>query len=159
MATLTRYVDFGAEYAGIPTVGYRVLADVGTVLVARSTSGVVNVAGGLYRATFDVVDDVPGVVYWDTVADGPVYASEPLYPAAGASLSPGGLDGIEVEDGVNMRQAMSLCLAALAGVLSGVGNPDGVVTVQAAGSPGTTRIVYVTTPTGNRLAITLLPPA
>jgi hypothetical protein len=73
------------------------------------------------------------------------------------TLSPLGLDAVQVETGVNARQALSPILAACAGVASGLGS--GTVTFKAGNAPATTRIVATTDTAGDRTAVTLTLPA
>ena len=71
-------VDFGNEYPGIATVGYKVLDSDGDEVVARTTAGVVDYGGGKYGATVTLDLGFVGVIYWDTVEDGPVNAIESI---------------------------------------------------------------------------------
>ncbi|GIW86203.1 MAG: hypothetical protein KatS3mg108_0527 [Isosphaeraceae bacterium] len=70
-------------------------------------------------------------------------------------LAPSGLDSIEVEPGINARQALAPMLAALGGVVSGAGT--GTITFLGANST-TTRITAVTDAEGNRPIVTLVLP-
>lgn len=74
---------------------------------------------------------------------------------AGYALSSAGLDGIQVESGVNARQALSPILAASAGVVSGAGT--GVIVIKG-GSTSTTRITATTDNAGNRSSVNLTLP-
>jgi hypothetical protein len=67
-------------------------------------------------------------------------------------LSPSGLDSIQVESGVNARQALSPILAASAGVLLGAGT--GTIVIKG-GNVAVTRITATTDSAGNRSAVTL----
>jgi hypothetical protein len=62
-----------------------------------------------------------------------------------------------IEEGITAAQAMSLILAALAGVLSGAGTDT--VTIKAAGNSDISRIIALVDENGNRLSIQLNPPA
>ncbi len=75
---------------------------------------------------------------------------------AGYTLAPSGLDAIQVESGVNARQALSPILAASAGVVSGAGT--GVVVIKG-GNSSTTRISATTDNAGNRSSVTLTLPS
>ncbi|MDB5350783.1 MAG: hypothetical protein JWN86_2030 [Planctomycetota bacterium] len=70
----------------------------------------------------------------------------------GYTLASSGLDAIQVEPGINARQALAPILAATAGVLSGAGT--GTITVKG-GSVATTRIMATTDLVGNRSAVVL----
>jgi hypothetical protein len=72
------------------------------------------------------------------------------------ALSPAGLDAVQVETGVNARQALSPILAASCGVLLGAGT--GTVVVKG-GNVAVTRITASTDNSGNRTAVTLSLPA
>ena len=73
------------------------------------------------------------------------------------TLSPAGFDNIQIESGVNARQALSPILAAAAGVVIGAGT--GTVVIKG-GTVATTRITAQTDNAGNRTSVTLvLPPA
>ena len=71
---------------------------------------------------------------------------------SGYALSPAGLDSIVVESGINVRQALSPMLAAVAGSLAGAGT--GSILIKAAGN-ATTRITATTDNAGNRSSINL----
>ncbi len=73
----------------------------------------------------------------------------------GYALVSSGLDAIEVESGINARQALSPILAACAGVVSGAGT--GVVVIKG-GNSSTTRITATTDNAGNRSSVTLTLP-
>ncbi len=73
----------------------------------------------------------------------------------GYTLAPSGLDAIQVESGVNARQALSPILAASAGVVAGAGT--GVIVIKG-GNSSTTRITATTDNAGNRSAVTLTLP-
>ena len=72
------------------------------------------------------------------------------------TLQPSGLDAVQVEAGVNARQALSPILASSAGVLVGAGT--GTIVVKG-GNTTTTRITASTDNAGNRTAVTLSLPA
>jgi hypothetical protein len=71
---------------------------------------------------------------------------------AGYALSPAGLDAVQVEAGVNARQALSPILAASAGVLLGAGT--GTIVIKG-GNVAVTRITASTDNAGNRTAVVL----
>jgi hypothetical protein len=74
----------------------------------------------------------------------------------GYVLSAAGLDGISVETGVNVRQALAPILAATAGVVVGAGS--GTIQIKG-GNSATTRITATTDSAGNRSAVTLTLPS
>jgi hypothetical protein len=96
-----------------------------------------------------------------TYAGGPVASvSAPVTVGAnndklGYALSSTGLDTIQVESGINARQALSPILAACAGVVAGAGT--GVVVIKG-GNSSTTRITATTDNAGNRSSVTLTLP-
>ena len=74
----------------------------------------------------------------------------------GYILASSGFDAIQIESGVNARQALSPVLAASAGILLGAGT--GTVSIKG-GNVAVTRILASTDNAGNRTAVTLvLPP-
>jgi hypothetical protein len=74
---------------------------------------------------------------------------------AGYALVSSGLDAIQVESGINARQALSPILAACAGVISGAGT--GSIVIKG-GNSSTTRITATTDNAGNRSSVTLTLP-
>ncbi len=74
---------------------------------------------------------------------------------AGYALVSSGLDAIQIEGGVNARQALSPILAACAGVIAGAGT--GVVVIKG-GNSSATRITATTDNSGNRSSVTLTLP-
>ena len=99
------------------------------------------------RSTFDggVVASVTAPVTVGTMTD-----------KTGYTLAAAGLDAIEVEAGVNARQALSPILAASAGVVAGAGT--GVVIIKG-GNSSVTRITATTDNAGNRSSVTLSLPS
>lgn len=75
---------------------------------------------------------------------------------SGYSLASSGLDAIQIESGINARQALSPVLAACAGVIAGAGT--GVVVIKG-GNSSTTRITATTDNAGNRSSVTLTLPS
>ncbi len=75
---------------------------------------------------------------------------------SGYSLAAAGLDAVNVEPGINARQALSPILAAAAGTLAGAGT--GTITIRGANTL-ITRITASTDNAGNRSAVTLTLPA
>lgn len=84
----------------------------------------------------------------------------PAVPGDAMSLTSTAFDTINI-DGISARQALAVILAADVGKLSGVvadSNPQ-IVTVFAAGSPTTPRIVYHADGIGNRVSVDITPPS
>lgn len=75
---------------------------------------------------------------------------------SGYALASSGLDAIQVESGVNARQALSPILAACAGVIAGAGT--GVIVIKG-GNSSTTRITATTDNAGNRSSVALTLPS
>jgi hypothetical protein len=75
---------------------------------------------------------------------------------SGYTLASSGLDAIQVESGVNARQALSPILAASAGIVAGAGT--GVVVIKG-GNSSSTRITATTDNAGNRSSVTLTLPS
>jgi hypothetical protein len=84
--------------------------------------------------------------------------SHPLVTDASGyvTLASAGLDQVQVESGVNARQALSPILAASAGVLVGAGT--GTIVIKG-GNVATTRITANTDNSGNRTSVNLNLPA
>ena len=74
---------------------------------------------------------------------------------SGYALATSGLDAIQVEAGINVRQALAPILAAAAGVLTGAGS--GTIVIQGANG-NASRIVATTDNAGNRLSVVLALP-
>ena len=74
----------------------------------------------------------------------------------GYVLAPAGLDAVQVESGVNVRQALSPILAASAGVLIGAGT--GTIVIKG-GNTALTRVTATTDNAGNRTAVVLSLPS
>ena len=74
---------------------------------------------------------------------------------AGYLLAPSGFDAVQIESGVNARQALSPILAASAGVLVGAGT--GTIVIKG-GNVSVTRITAATDNAGNRTAVSLTLP-
>jgi hypothetical protein len=75
---------------------------------------------------------------------------------SGYNLGSAGLDAIQVENGINARQALSPILAASAGLVSGAGSGTIMIT---GGNTSVTRILATTDKLGNRSAVTLTLPS
>jgi hypothetical protein len=75
---------------------------------------------------------------------------------AGYVLGGQGLDSILIENGINLRQAISPILAASAGVLTGAGT--GTIVIRGA-NVATSRIMASTDNAGNRTSVTLSLPS
>ena len=114
-------------------------------------------AGAIFAANLDAK-----VSTRSTYAGGPVSGvTSPVTVGTnndktGYVLASSGLDSIQVETGVNARQALSPILAASAGVLIGAGT--GTIVIKG-GNAVITRITASTDNAGNRTAVTLSLPA
>jgi len=74
-------VDFGPSYAGLATVGYAQYQTDGTVIVARTTAGVVAFGNGAYGVSV-TPNALTEILKWDTGGGSPVYAHETIDMAA-----------------------------------------------------------------------------
>lgn len=115
-------------------------------------------ASGCVPASFSVItmDAVSGKMYPASGASviGSVYSGTQVNTFSGTvSLYSGGIDAIQVEAGVNARQALSLVAAAEAGQTSGAGT--GTFYIAGANVNTTNRITSTTTQSGNRQVNTL----
>lgn len=134
-----RTVDFGVQLAS-PSTGV-----IASTVQTDSTHIAVTLAVG--------VSATPTVGFAASIVPTP---SLRLDGTGQVYLAAAGADGITVETGVNLRQALSPILAACAGVLSGAGT--GTITVKG-GNVATTRVVATTDVSGNRTAVTLTLPS
>lgn len=75
---------------------------------------------------------------------------------SGYSLAPAGVDPIQVESGMNLRQAQSVIAAAVAGRLSGAGTTS--ILLDGANVSGTVRVTAVVDASGNRTSTILTLP-
>ena len=158
--TYTREIgaSLGTDYTGLAgTLGYAVYDTTGSVLVARTTSGVSELgSSGIYVAAVANWDSSwSGYVAWDSPLN-TFLATSTFTPDTVVSLSAAGLDNVVVESGLNARQAMAVMAAAMGGVLSGSGTTT--VTIKGAGVV-TTRITATVDASANRTAVVLNPPA
>ena len=97
---------------------------------------------------------------WTNIKAGYIDASISGIGAGGffPHVAPAGwLDTIAIESGLNLRQAIAVIAAVLAGETTGA--PAGTSAFQAAGNPGTIRVNASLDGVGNRPAVTLNPPA
>jgi hypothetical protein len=121
--------------------------------VALPGSYAAGTAGAILGGNLDVK-----VSSRSTYAGGPVASvSAPVtvgvnMDKTGYTLAAAGLDAIQVEVGVNARQALSPILAASAGVLLGAGT--GTIVIKG-GNVAVTRVTASTDNAGNRTAVTL----
>jgi len=122
----------------------------GHVLVSTGTlPGQVNLSGG------NLAGPVPSVAGAVGAVTAPVTVGTNT-DKAGYALAPSGFDAIQIEGGVNARQALVPILAASAGVVGGAGT--GVIIIKG-GNSSTTRITATTDNAGNRSAVTLTLPS
>lgn len=112
MPTVYRDVDFGKDYSGIATTGYKVLDNLGATVIARTTIGVFDLGKGKYGANFTLSTGFIGTVFWDTVSGGDVTALESIDLTAQATgLGTGARTvTITVNDGSNPVQSASVRL-------------------------------------------------
>jgi len=83
MALTNKYLEvaFGAGYTGLTgTVGYALMSNAGAVVVARTTTGVFEQAGGTYGVIVPTIADTVATIEWDTGGGTPVYAHEDMSP-------------------------------------------------------------------------------
>jgi hypothetical protein len=106
------------------------------------------------RSTFagGAVASVTAPVTVGTNNDKTGYTVSTVQDKSGYVLAAAGLDAIQVESGVNARQALSPILAASAGVLLGAGT--GTIVIKG-GNVAVTRVTATTDNAGNRTAVTL----
>ena len=135
--------NFLGRYKATLTTPTAQFTDGGYVITLHNTAGGNAVVGEL-AAVMHGGDDAP-IVTVGTNND-----------KAGYALAPNGLDTIQVEAGINARQALSPILASAAGVLLGAGT--GTIVIKG-GNVAVTRITATTDNAGNRSAVTLSLPS
>jgi hypothetical protein len=160
------HVSTRSTYAGGPVASVTAPVTVGTNNdksgYALSSAGLnaIQLTSGI-NATQALQNLDAAVSTRSTYAGGPVASvTAPVTVGAnndksGYILASSGMDSIQVEVGVNARQALSPILAACAGVVAGAGT--GVVVIKG-GNSSTTRITATTDNAGNRSAVTLTLP-
>jgi hypothetical protein len=154
------YLDcnLGAQYAGLSNVGCQLFNSSGFTVGGRVLAAV-DLGSGVYGADVPVPAGFTGTAFWDCEVSGVVAAERITNTTSTVKLAADGLDDVMVEASLNARQALSITTAMVAGVLSGAGDPGGVIIVKAAGTPATTRVTAATTGEGNRTTMILNPPA
>ena len=118
MPSIYRDVDFGPAHGGLATVGYQVRDNAGATVIARTTSGVFAVEGGVYGANFTVSAGFIGNVYWDITDGSEVYASEMIdllhEPSDADILAATG------DTGVSLAKTLEMFAAFVTGKVSAV---------------------------------------
>jgi hypothetical protein len=142
--------------AGLSTVGYQVFSPDGTPWASSSWSQA-NVAerpsgSGTYGA-FPILVPLVCEVRWSVNNVAPFYA-QVFNPV---SVAASGLDAVMTEGTINARQALALCLDALASVISGATGASGTIMIKDP-TAAHNRIVAAVDQYGNRMEITLTPP-
>jgi hypothetical protein len=118
------------------------------------TTGFVEIGLGNYLWTYDQFpDNFGGGVIFSQIS-GPLLAFTSINPI---QISPNGLDQISVENGINLRQAMSVISSVLAGVMNGNGTNN--IIINAIQNPGINRVTAQIDQSGNRSVVTLNLPA
>ncbi len=132
---------------------YRIISDDAGNVLSLNAAALAQIAGNpVASVTGNVGGNVVGSVGSVT---NPVTAGT-VSDKTGYSLASSGLDAVVTETGVNARQALTLVLDAVAGILSGAAGTS--ITIKDP-TGTTTRIAATVDSNGNRTAITLTPPA
>lgn len=84
--TLFKTVDFGSNYSGLTTVGYKIFDYLGNVSTARTT-GAIAIGNGAYGSLVTISSGFVGSIYWDTATGSSVYAIESINPQEGEYLN------------------------------------------------------------------------
>ena len=84
--------QFGKDFAGCGSVGYRLFDSGGAGVGARTQVGVIELApqSGVFGALVSLADDFRGSIVWDTGGTTPAFAIEEINPAPVAT-APGGV--------------------------------------------------------------------
>ncbi len=115
----------------------------GSIFSTTFASGVVTQSGGVYLASGQAV----------SLNSGQQVITSMNLDKSGYTLSASGLDTIQVESGMNLRQAQAAIAASVAGRLSGAGTPT--MKFDGANASGTTRITAGLDGSGNRTSVIL----
>lgn len=139
----------------LPTLSIK---DIVSIVITATVSGVTD-SGVIWTDTKDIALDSSGDVTFSnttiaTVTNGVTVTTN--NDKTGYSLSSSGVDGITVETGLNLRQAISVIASAVAGVLSGANTTS--ITIEGAGV-ATVRIQATVDSYGDRSVVVLTPPA
>lgn len=97
--------SFGSSKTGLATVGYLEYDDTGSVNVARTTTGVVEVGGGAYGVDVTLTAGTVGLL-WDTGEATPKFANESLVDSiniAAILAGGGGGSGLTLEEYLALR--------------------------------------------------------
>jgi len=138
------YASFGSSKTGLATVGYEE-NDGNTIVVARTTTNVVEVGGGVYMVPLTLNAATTGLL-WDTGETVPVFAFEDIKENRVHEL----LD--VVEGTLDHAEVMRILLAAMAGKASGL---DVLAPVFRDLADAKDRITATSDADGNRLTIVL----
>jgi hypothetical protein len=164
---LDAHVSTRSTYAGGPVASVTAPVTVGTnndksgYAVSSTGLNAIQLPSGI-TATQALQNLDAAVSTRSTYAGGPVASvTAPVTVGtnndkSGYALSSSGLDTIQIESGINARQALSPILAACAGIVAGAGT--GVVVIKG-GNSSTTRITATTDNAGNRSSVTLTLPS
>lgn len=143
-----------AGYTIPPTVSQiRTEIDSNSTALAALAAGQSSLASGqsTINTNVNAVGTTATAIYADTHTNGVKVADK-----AGYSLAAGGADLVTPESGVNVKQALSLIMAAVAGQLSGAATST-IVIKNPAGNA--TRLTVTTDADGNRTLVVTNPPA
>lgn len=156
MATRLFQVNFGSLKTGLTTVGYQLLTSTGANQGSRITAGVFEIGGGSYAAVVTLpADTFVGAIKWDSGEGSPLYAVEPINPAALASTQNFNNTGQTTNLPADVQTIKTQAVTAAAGVtfLASVGTAttstaqtgDSFSRIGAAGA-GLTSVVLATPP-------------
>lgn len=89
MPNFVTTANFGVGKTGLATVGYAIYNESGSIVQARTTSGVAELAvgSGIYRAKINYQPFFKGYVLWDTGDSSVRYASESINPIDADSMA------------------------------------------------------------------------
>lgn len=113
---LYKTVNFGSNYAGLNTVGYKLIDNTGSVVATRTTSGVQSLGQGVYGASVTFSNGFAGSIYWDTTNGSTVSAVEEINPQTGEYLDTN-ISSRAPSTGVNINLAQNIGASQTAGSL------------------------------------------
>lgn len=116
---------------------------------AEITTGFTEVGNGYYIWNYNIDTEFQGCIKFIDSSNSEILAFASINPN---QLSGNGLDTIEIESGINVKEALQLMAAVLAGELEITGDLNKFKGVN---NPGVTRVESETTANGQRTSVSL----
>lgn len=116
---------------------------------AEITTGFTEIGNGHYVWNYPLSNTFEGCVKFIDSSNDEILAFSSVNPN---KLSNGGLDNVEIETNINLKQAMQLISSVLAGTLEINGNTN---SFKALNNPSVTRVESETTSSGQRTSVSI----